>query len=226
MTGSSANIRRVGSFTPDSILRMVLDRVHRAGPEAVALAQTMAILEEPAEPSLCLAISGATKTAISQLAALRIIEDGLTFRHPLIRDAVLAELTPDQRRSLHRKAARALQWRGSDTERMAAHIMQGDLVDEQWVVDVMVEAARIAQHRGALAETCVYLDWIARLMGPENRSELLIQLGQVQAHLDPEAAARTFREALPGSSVALRERITEELSRIQRGASGSHPGIG
>jgi cellulose synthase/poly-beta-1,6-N-acetylglucosamine synthase-like glycosyltransferase/peptidoglycan/xylan/chitin deacetylase (PgdA/CDA1 family) len=226
MAATSANIRRVRSFTPDSILRMVLERVHRAGPEAVALAQAVAILEEPAEPSLCLEISGATPTAISQLAAVRILGDGLTFRHPLVRDALLAELTPDQRRSLHRKAARALHERAGETERMAAHIILGDLVDEEWVLDVLVEAARIAQHRGALAETCAHLDWIARLLGPENRSELLIQLGQVQAHLDPEAAARTFREALPGSSVALRERITAELSRVQRGASGSHPGIG
>jgi cellulose synthase/poly-beta-1,6-N-acetylglucosamine synthase-like glycosyltransferase/peptidoglycan/xylan/chitin deacetylase (PgdA/CDA1 family) len=226
MAASSANIRRVRSFTPDSVLRMVLDRVHRAGPEAVALARAVAILEEPAEPSLCLEISGATPTAISQLAALRILGDGLTFRHPLIRDGLLAELTPDQRRSLHRKAARALHARAGETERMAAHITLGDLVDEEWVVDVLVEAARIAQHRGALSETCAHLDWIARLLGPENRSEVLVQLGQVQVHLDPEAAARTFREAIPGSSVALRERITAELSRVQRGASGSHPGIG
>lgn len=202
-----------GSPATPQVLRVVLERIHRAGPEAVDLARAYAVSSEPADTQICLALAHARPGTVRTLIDLRVFRaDGSRVVHPLLREAILGELTPERRKSWHRKAARTFyDLDPGNTEEIAAHVIAGDLNDEPWVLDVLADAARLAQHRGALAEACAHLERTARLLPPEDRSSVLFQMAQIQSHFDPAASHGTLRDALQGATGTTRAKIQAAL---------------
>ena len=84
-------------------------------------------------------------------------EPPLGFVHPLVRDAVYHELSPAQRELMHARAAAELREAGAPADQVASHLLSMPRRGEEWVVDVLVEAARTAARRSAPDSAVAYL---------------------------------------------------------------------
>ena len=80
----------------------------------------------------------------------------LEFFHPLIGEAVYAELAPGARRLAHREAAAIVDASGV-LDRTAAHLLAAGPAGDPWVVERLRAAAREARDRGAPEIAARYL---------------------------------------------------------------------
>jgi DNA-binding CsgD family transcriptional regulator/tetratricopeptide (TPR) repeat protein len=97
---------------------------------------------------------------------LATCSNGLGFRHPLIREALYAEMAPSVRAAWHRDAGRALAAVGAPVDRVARQLLRSvarsddesapidDTAMDGWVVDWLAEAANqlVGQAPGVAAE--------------------------------------------------------------------------
>ena len=108
--------------------RAVRARLRRLPPGCTALARAVAVLGDPAEPSLAAQLAGMdddeTSRAAEALTEAAIFEaDRLAFVHPLVRASVYAELSAQQRARQHEGAARLLAGAGAAPDRIAVHLL-------------------------------------------------------------------------------------------------------
>ncbi|MFD7618108.1 AAA family ATPase [Streptomyces sp. NPDC059802] len=173
--------------------------VHRAGPVATAVARAVALLGDHASPARVTGAAELTAAAGARgLAALRAagLLDGVRFRHPALRDAVLEEAGPATRGGLLRRAARVLHEDGVPAPAVA-HLLLTAAADgvvtagEPWDVDVLREAAEESLGRGE-ARAAVRLLELALETGADDQvgAALRIRLAQIAARFDPAAAER------------------------------------
>jgi DNA-binding CsgD family transcriptional regulator len=112
---------------------------------------------------------------------------------------VLATLAGDQRRRLHRQAARALHAAGLPAERVAEHLLLGGAGAGPWSTDVLRSAAGAALDRGSAARAARYLRR-ALLDAPDDgpcRAGLLVDLAVAERGADPVFAAQQLATAIP-----------------------------
>jgi DNA-binding CsgD family transcriptional regulator/tetratricopeptide (TPR) repeat protein len=199
----------------------VIWRIARIGPEAVALARAMAVLDGGRLADAA-ALAGLGEPAAAALAALmRRIEvlarvDPVTFVHPLVRRSVYETLSVTECDAAHAAAARRLSDTGASPEAVAAHLAAVRPAGRAHVVASLRESARDAI-RHAAPETAIR--WLERALDEAAprppRAELLHELGQVELAIRSPAAIAHLREALeltaePGP----RARIALELAEI------------
>ncbi len=117
----------VAALGPRTVSRSLLLRL---GPEATRLAGAAAVLGARSDAGLAAELAGldeaSAATGAAQLRAEHVLAPGeleLRFVHPVLREAVLAELDPATRAELHAAAARALKATGGDVERIADHLV-------------------------------------------------------------------------------------------------------
>ncbi|CCH27960.1 AAA family ATPase [Actinosynnema sp. NPDC047251] len=143
--GDPATAERVAGLGPTSVFRAALGRLPR---EAVALAGAAAVLGTGSDPWQVGAVAGldvaALPAAVAALVGANVLtsaDDHLAFVHPVVREAVLADLGPVARAALHATAATRLRAAKAPADRVAAHLAQaprGTLPD---AADVLREAA-------------------------------------------------------------------------------------
>jgi DNA-binding NarL/FixJ family response regulator len=139
------------------------------------------------------------KRAIHELVKLGLLRRNTMDRPALatepLHDAVRDGLSPDTRDELRIRAARALSVRGAPVEHVAAAVLGTRPGRDPWVVEVLCEAGRARMATGCPEEVVGYLQRVLRdQLEPRRRADLLLQLGNVRMHGDPEAAGRHFRE--------------------------------
>lgn len=124
--GTTAN--KVGKLGPSTVFHAVLGRVPR---EAVALAGAVAILGTGGAPwragALAKLDAAGLSAAVEALISANVFTadgDHLVFVHPVVREAVLAELGPIDRAALHAASAKALYAAKAPEDRIAAHLVQ------------------------------------------------------------------------------------------------------
>ena len=113
------------------------------------------------------------------LAAAQILAPArpLDFFHPLIGEAVYANLPLGARRLAHRRAADILD-RASVADRVAAHLLATGPAGDAWVVERLSAAAATAWERGAAEVAASYLRRaLAEPAAPAERTALLRRLG-------------------------------------------------
>jgi DNA-binding CsgD family transcriptional regulator len=199
----------------------VIARIARIGPEAVALARAMAVLDGGRLADAAV-LAGLGEPVAAALAALmRRIEvlaqvDPAVFVHPLVRRSVYETLSVTERDAAHAAAARRLRDTGASPEAVAAHLAAVRPVGQAHVVASLREAARDAM-RHAAPETAIR--WLERALDEAAprppRGELLHELGGVEVAIRSPAAIGHLQEALeltaePGP----RARISLELTEI------------
>ena len=199
----------------------VIWRIARIGPEAVALARAMAVLDGGRLADAAV-LAGLGEPVAAALAALmRRIEvlaqvDPAVFVHPLVRRSVYETLSVTERDAAHAAAARRLRDTGASPEAVAAHLAAVRPVGQAHVVASLREAARDAM-RHAAPETAIR--WLERALDEAAprppRGELLHELGGVEVAIRSPAAIGHLQEALeltaePGP----RARISFELTEI------------
>jgi DNA-binding CsgD family transcriptional regulator/tetratricopeptide (TPR) repeat protein len=140
--GTAAELR-----IDDAFEQAVLSFLYRHDPSVLAMAQAVAVLDEPVAPQLLARMVDIVPETAAQI--LRALEgSGLLtmgrFRHPQARRSLLNHLPASDRRALHRRAAELLQENGAAPGSVADHLVEAAYDDAPWVVPVLRDAARHA----------------------------------------------------------------------------------
>jgi DNA-binding CsgD family transcriptional regulator len=153
--GADAEAPEVRKLAPQSIQRSVLARLARLTADARGLARATAVLGDDAEVRDAAELAGldapAAGRAADALESAGILEKGrpLRFVHPLLRNAVEADLSGAERNELHGRAATQLLHRGADPERVAVHILATDPAADPRLTETLAAAAQRALGQGA-----------------------------------------------------------------------------
>ncbi|WP_370948683.1 AAA family ATPase [Amycolatopsis sp. cg5] len=173
-------------------------------PALVSFARTVAALDDvPTDLDLAGAVAGlapsGTQEAAKRLRELRFLTGTkkATFADRGVRVAIAAGLSPADREDAHVKAARMLHRAQAPDRLVAAHIRKTTRIEEHWVADVLVDAARAALADGEPREAVAQLRRVLREpVPPERRAAVLFELGAAEVHVDPAAAVRTLTQVV------------------------------
>jgi DNA-binding CsgD family transcriptional regulator len=221
--GSAERVRALGVGT---IGRSVLWRVAALGSDCVRLTQSIAVLG-PGSALRHAARLADLERDRAELAADRlraadvlVDEPGLSFVHPIVSEALAAELRDSRRSALHREAARLLLAEGAPADRVAAHLLSAEPYGEAWVVTALQAAGREALAQGAPEAAVAYLRRaLAEPPVAAARREVLLDLGRAETYLPIADDFPALREALEGTEDARqRAEIALELSAGLLGA--------
>jgi DNA-binding CsgD family transcriptional regulator/tetratricopeptide (TPR) repeat protein len=139
---------------PATVRDAVLARASRLSEDARAVLSAAAVLGQPADLGLLVAVSGRVDTAVDEcVTAGLLVGDGRTwgFRHDLARLAVDETLLPTQRAALHASALQALRDTGADDHRLAFHAAGcgDDATVLRHAIPAAERSARLGAHREA-----------------------------------------------------------------------------
>ncbi|MFD9703281.1 AAA family ATPase [Lentzea sp. NPDC059081] len=236
----ASTAEKVGTLGPSTVFRATLGRLPAP---AVALAGAVAVLGSHADPWQAAELAGVDDlpAAVEALTTANVLVTGehLEYVHPVVREAVLTDLGPIARASLHAKAAKALWDRHAPADRVAAHLVhapQGTLPN---AAEVLRKAASALLSAGDARTAAAHLTRAVdeRPDDPGLRAELgraLLRTGDaVNAHRhlktaaqglpDAElvAAAASATAALEGPAAAITE-LTEAIAARPDGESRLH----
>jgi DNA-binding CsgD family transcriptional regulator len=211
---NASGAERVPSVAPGSVGRWASGRLAAIGPDAVPLAQAVAVLGDGAELRHAALLAGmeladAARTADSLMAVdLLRPADRLAFVHPLVARALEAELSPAERGEVHLKAARVLWEDRVADELIATHLLLARRSGSEWAVAVLSGAAAVALSRGDLEKVVRYMRRaLAEPPTAEARASLLVDLGRAESRTGDPAAVGRLHEAIgltsdPGARAA------------------------
>ena len=212
--------RSVRSLGAGAVGRSVLVRIGRLGRDCDRLAQALAILGPGAPLRHAARLADlereAAEAAADRLRAADVLasERELDFVHPIVHEALLAELPAARRAALHSGAARLLLAEHAAPDRVAAHLLSAEPYGDGWVVEALRAAARQATARGAPDAAASYLRRaLAEPPAGEVRLEVLLELGHAEALGPSDDAFPALREALElAREQAQRARVGHELA--------------
>jgi DNA-binding CsgD family transcriptional regulator len=218
---TAANAARVERASPESVRRVVLGRLERLGPDAIALAQAVAILEHAtvrdAGELARLEPAAAVSAADDLLPAEILTSEPLTFVHPLLRLAVYEQIPPAGRADGHRRAALLLAAAGASTLSIGSHLLRASPTGDQEVVGLLRKAAAEA-FAGGDPNAAITLLRRALEEPPDqaSRGAVLGQLGQMEVLAHEPVAVEHLTEALavtaePARRVAIASALGEAL---------------
>ncbi len=182
---SCENAGVASQLSSHGVGRAVRARLRRLPAGCTALARAVAVLGDPAEPTLGAQLAGLSNDAASRaadaLAEAVIFESGrrLAFAHPLVRSSVYAELSAHERARHHERAARLLTGAGEATDRIAVHLLATRPGGDAETVNTLRQAATGACNRGAPEVAVTYLQRaLAEPPSPELEPVLVHELGK------------------------------------------------
>jgi len=188
---------------PQTVTRAVVTRVARIPHEAATLSRALAVLGDGAALDEAARLAGVdpvdARQAVDGLAAARILAPGpgLSFAHPILRNALYADIGRAERADLHQRAAALLGERGAAAERIAAHLLATEPMGAHDAVEVLRAAAADAAARGAPASAVAHLRRaLAEPPQAEQRAAVLLELGHAELAVDGQAAVGHLTEAL------------------------------
>ncbi|MFE1173217.1 AAA family ATPase [Streptomyces sp. NPDC058773] len=203
---------RIPTVTLSTLGGEISHRLCHASDEVVALTRALAFLGDRKPPELLAAYCG-TGRAVVQSAAEELRSLGLLradgdprFTHPVVRDTVLATLTPEERGAGHARAAQVSSLSGRPDEEVAAHLLAAGPVHGSWVLPALRRAATEALRRGAPETAVTYLrSALHQPLDEPERARVLLELGTAASHYDAALAISCVTGALEG--------LTEEAAR-------------
>lgn len=202
-TVDAAGARLVGNVGPATVANAVLLRLLDAPAEATALVRAVAVLGGGASLAEAAALAGAAESAVARaadlLVTLAIFEAGerLDFVHPIVREAVYADIGARERAQSHARAARLLAARGASDERVAAQVAAAEPAADPDRVVLLRRVAADALARGAPAAAAAWLTRALAEPPPDaDRGAVLLALGAAQLRLGHPDAAGHLEEAV------------------------------
>lgn len=203
---------------PETMSRSLLLRLVRLPAGCSELARAVAVLGARAEAGHAAALAGIEPEAVGEaadaLAAVEILAPGrpLSFVHPVVREAIYADLPPSERAAMHAAAAEVLAGTGAPPDTLAPHLLATEPTGSAAVVETLRRGGRQALAQGAADLAQRYLRRaLAEPPATAVLAELLFELGSAEwlAAEDPGAAVEHLREAVTGTSDA-----TEPAGRL------------
>ncbi len=227
---------RVADASPATIARHVARRVARLGPEALALAEAMAVLGDGA----ALATAGVVADVEPALARRHADElrrmgvlaaaDPVRFEHPVVRSAVRSALAPGRRDALPLRAATVLAAARAPAEQVAAQLL-AVAPGAGAPLEPLRAAAALASARGAPDVAAAYLRRaVAEPPPAAEHAVVLHDLAQQEEMLGEPDWALHLRQALDAApdgrrrvdwtvelamGTGLRGRVTEALTILE-----------
>jgi DNA-binding CsgD family transcriptional regulator len=194
---------RVLELGAGAIAHSVLVRVARLGDDCARIVEAVAVLGPGCALRHAAALAGLTSGRAAAAAdALRAADlfaagQALSFVHPIVSEAVAAQLPDSRRAELHGRAARLLAAEGVRGDRVSAHLMSAEPFGDPWVVDVLRRTAAEAVALGA-PEVAVTLLHRALTEPPLSacRLDVLVELGRAESLLPSAHDFVALREAL------------------------------
>ncbi|WP_433393223.1 helix-turn-helix transcriptional regulator [Micromonospora sp. KLBMP9576] len=146
----------------DAFEQAVIGCLYRHEPPVRRVAQALAVLHRPAPAELLgQVLDVAAEAAVPAVRVLRMsgLVDVDRLRHPRILRAILADLPPEERRALHRRAAEVLHDNGTDASVVAEHLVAAGWAGRPWAASVLREAAgqALAAGRPDVTAACLRL---------------------------------------------------------------------
>ncbi|MEU0152496.1 helix-turn-helix transcriptional regulator [Micromonospora fulviviridis] len=152
---------------PDAVLgdafdQAVLGCLYRHEPAVRRVAQALAVLDRPAPTDLLgHLLDMVPESAAPAVRVLRTsgLLDQDRLRHPRIRRSILADMSAEERRGLHQRAAEVLHEHGVEPGTVAEHLVAAGWADAAWTVPVLHDAAghALAAGRPDVATACLRL---------------------------------------------------------------------
>ncbi|WP_328452970.1 helix-turn-helix transcriptional regulator [Amycolatopsis sp. NBC_00438] len=174
--------------------------LHRVPAPALQAARGLAVLG-PTWPHLLADVAGLSQEALDRalgtLAEVRLLRDGGTFRHPVIRDAALTSLAEADRAATHLRAASALRREGLDAAAIAGHLIEAEALVEpgSWPAEVFAGAAGDVLHDDRPELAIRYAEAALRATGDQRvRSAAFATLTRAQWQINPSAAGSHLPE--------------------------------
>ena len=195
--------RRVRELGAGTVGRSVLVRLARLGGDCERLAQVVAVLGSGCDLRNATLLAGLDReraeVAADRMRAADLLAPGraLSFVHPIVGEALIAELPHSRLAALHGEAARSLAAEGVAADRISAHLLSAEPYGQGWVVEALRVAAREALARGAPEVAVSYLRRaLAEPPPPDDRFAVLVELGRAEALLPQAQDFTALREAL------------------------------
>jgi DNA-binding CsgD family transcriptional regulator len=198
-----ASAKRLNEIGVAAVAPHVARRLADLPPSCRQLAEAAAVLGAGAALPDAATVAGVdhlvAADAADQLVRAELLkpEIELTFVHPLLAEAVDANLGDHRRAALHRRAATILGERGAPAERVAAHLLATSPVGDPNAALTLVAAARNARMRG---DPEVAVRFLRRAMieaaAFTERPSAVLELGMLEAALMDPAAETNLRMAL------------------------------
>jgi DNA-binding CsgD family transcriptional regulator len=207
----------IGGLGPATISRALLSRL---SDDAVALASAAAVLGARCDPPLAAGLAGVdadgVAAVIDALVAGHVLDgagDELRFVHPVVREAVLAELGPGRRAQLHAAAAIALREAGAPVERVAAHLAAAPTGTLAGAAQLLREAAVLLLAEGDAATAARHLRRALEEAPGDGAIGALLGAALLQAR-DFDAARDVLRSAVRSADTLddLAERLAARAS--------------
>jgi DNA-binding CsgD family transcriptional regulator len=214
----SANL--VERSGPQTVARTTMLRLAHLGPAAAAVARATSVLGRQARLDRVAAVAElgdhATREAVDALIAMEVLAPGwpVRFVHPLVHQAIYADLQPTARAAAHRRVAHILTSEKATVDEIATHLLHSEPLGEDAVVEVLRTAAQQALARGTPHSAVAYLRRaLAEGSTTTDRRILVHELGKAEAVAgDPNAALDLTEAAALTTDPVIRARILYELA--------------
>jgi predicted ATPase len=203
---TAENAERLTQAAAANVSRSILTRLGRLGEHAIEVARAAAVLEPNAELRLVASLAGLQTSVVAdaseQLVAARLLADArpLAYVHPLVRAAVLSDLSAPQRAMLHARSARLLAEGDAPLDAVAAHLLLAEPDEDEWASAQLRAAAAAALDRAAPDASVRYLRRALREPPPrEKRLTASRELGLALLRANDEEGIevlQTVRSAL------------------------------
>jgi DNA-binding CsgD family transcriptional regulator len=172
--------------------------LHRGGPLALEVARGIAVLGEDATLELLTRLSataGGDPAHALRMLTIGGLLNGLRFRHPAVRAAVLGDPDLTGLAERHHRAAELLEAEGMPSAKVAAQLVAADRVDAGWAMTALLETARQALRRDDTEEArgCLELAYRQCSSG-EERGEVIELLVRAVWQNNPARAMRHVAE--------------------------------
>ena len=201
LLGAMVEDYRVEGMAGEAFTQAVQTCLYRGDDSMLPVAQALAVLGEPASPTLLSELLGdACPSAAGGLAAATDagIVDAGRFRHPRSAVAVLDAMSTHDRTELHDRVAHVLYRNGAAAVTVARHALAARRIEAPWSVPMLREAAEqaMAQDDTGMALDCLRMAERSRVDVAE-RAGIHAALLRAKWRLDPTSAERHARELLP-----------------------------
>lgn len=171
---------QVRGLVPERVAQTVLMRIERLPPEAKALARFLAVFGDGSESRLVAELAGLDPEEVlrtaDELRANSVLDSGTTLRfiHPLVRNAVYADIPAGQRTQAHAAAAALLRKHDASPEQISTQLLAAEGRGDREAVETLVEAGQRALASGAPRSAVAYLSRALREPPPaEQRAAVL-----------------------------------------------------
>jgi DNA-binding CsgD family transcriptional regulator len=197
------HVPQVLELGPQAIYYGIASRLAHLPANAATLLRAAAIVGDHTQLRVAAMIAELSPTAsldaASALVRAELLrnENPLEFIHPVVRTAVLEDISGAEKARTHRRAAEALVDAGAVTEQAAAHLVQTIPAGDPWVVATLRQAAQRSIARGAPAAAVAYLGRaLEEPPTPTERLEVLYELGGAELNTDPLTGSEHLRQAV------------------------------